>query len=163
MNWAGLYWYPKNMALEVLWEVGMDEAKRLERLRRVPLFQGIPDAGLMSIARQLSERSYETGAQIVKQGEVGVGFYLIDEGKVEVEQGGRVITALGPGDFFGELALMEDVPRTASVIARAPTRCLQLVRWHFRSILKENPDIAIRVLETAVRRLRRHEGDHATA
>ncbi len=137
--------------------------KYVEHLRRVPLFSGIPDAGLASIARQLSERSYETGAVIVKQGEPGVGFYLIDEGKVEVEQGGRVLTALGPGEFFGELALLEDVPRTASVIARAPTRCLQLVRWHFRAILKENPEIAIRVLETAVRRLRRHEGDRATS
>lgn len=137
--------------------------KYLEQLRRVPLFHGISDAGLGSIARQLSERSYETGTQIVKQGEVGVGFYLIDEGKVDVEQSGRVLTTLGPGDFFGELALMEDVPRTANVVAKAPTRCLQLVRWHFRAILKENPDIAIRILETAVRRLRRHEGDQATA
>ncbi len=137
--------------------------KYLEQLRRVPLFHGIPDADLGAIARQLSERSYEPGAVIVKQGEAGIGFYLIDEGKVEVEQNGRVLATLGRGDFFGELALMEDVPRTASVIARTPTRCLQLVRWHFRSILKENPDIAIRVLETAVRRIRRHEGDQATS
>ncbi len=139
------------------------QSKYVEHLRRVPLFGGIPDSGLDSIARQLSERSYEPGAVIVKQGEPGVGFYLIDEGKVEVEQGGRVLTTLGPGDFFGELALLEDVPRTASVIARAPTRCLQLVRWNFRAILKENPDIAVRLLETAVRRLRRHEGELTTS
>ncbi len=139
------------------------QSKYVEHLRRVPLFGGIPDSGLDSIARQLSERSYEPGAVIVKQGEPGVGFYLIDEGKVEVEQGGRSLATLGPGDFFGELALLEDVPRTATVIARAPTRCLQLVRWNFRAILKENPDIAVRLLETAVRRLRRHEGELTTS
>ncbi len=138
-------------------------AKYVEQLRRVPLFHGIPDPGLASIARQITERSYESGTVIVKQGETGVGFYMIDEGKVEVEQGGRTLRTLGPGDFFGELALMEDVPRTASVIARAPTRCLQLVRWNFRAVLKENPDIAIRVLETAVKRLRRAEGDQVTS
>ncbi len=96
-------------------------AKYVELLRRVPLFRGIPDTGLTSIARQLTERSYESGAVIVKQGEPGVGFYLIDEGKVDVEQNGRSLRTMGSGDFFGELALMEDVPRTASVIARAPT------------------------------------------
>ncbi len=138
-------------------------AKYVELLRSVPLFRGIPDTGLTSIARQLTERNYESGAVIVKQGEPGVGFYLIDEGKVEVEQNGRALRTMGSGNFFGELALMEDVPRTASVIARAPTRCLLLVRWNFRAILKENPDIAIRILETAVQRLRTHEGHQATS
>ncbi len=138
-------------------------AEYVQLLRRVPLFAGLSDAALDSIARQLSERSYETGAVIVKQGESGVGFYLIADGKVEVQQDSRVLRTMGPGEFFGELALMEDMPRTASVIARAQTRCLQLVRWNFRAILKENPDIAIRVLETVVQRLRRHEGDRVTS
>lgn len=106
------------------------------------------------IARQTTERAYDAGAVIVREGEPGVGFYLIAEGEVEVSHDGRSLRTLGTGEFFGELALLEETPRTATVTARTPTRCLVLPRWHFRALLQEHPELAVQLLECAVRRLR---------
>src|SRR5439155_938057 len=82
----------------------------------------------------------------------GVGFFLIAEGRVEVAHDGPRIRDMGPGEFFGELALMEERIRTAPVTAKDRTRRLQLVRWHFRALLKENPGLAVRLLEGGLQR-----------
>ncbi|MBI3998446.1 MAG: cyclic nucleotide-binding domain-containing protein [Armatimonadetes bacterium] len=95
---------------------------------------------------------------IVKEGDPGVGFFLITDGHVEVWHRDHKIRDMGPGEFFGEMALMEERPRSATVKARTRTTCLQLVRWDFRAMLKENPDLAIQMLEVVVQRLREHPG-----
>jgi CRP/FNR family transcriptional regulator len=129
-------------------------------LQKVPLFAGLSLEELTLIARSVKDRVYEPGSVIVRQGDPGMGFYLIAEGRVEVTHDGHRIRELGPGEFFGEMALMEERARTATVTARERTRCLQLVRWDFRALLKEHPDLAVRLLEVVVRRLREHPLPH---
>lgn len=131
-----------------------------EYLRKVPIFKELPANEVGMIARSLKERVYEPGTTIVKQGDPGVGFFLIAEGQVEVTHDGHHIRYLGPGEFFGEMALMEERVRTATVSAKERTRCLQLVRWDFRALLKEHPDMAVKLLEVVVRRLREHPSAH---
>ncbi len=138
----------------------MSEAAYVEYLKKVPIFDKLPDGELKFIARSLKERVYEPGAAIVKQGDPGLGFFLIRHGRVEVTHNGHRIRDMGAGEFFGEMALMEERVRTATVTAKESTTCLQLVRWDFRALLKENPDLAVRMLEVVVRRLRDHPTDH---
>lgn len=132
-------------------------ADHIEQLKRVPLFAGIPDAQLKRIANGVRERRFEPGASIVSAGETGHGFYLIVEGLAEVQREGRVVRTLGPGEYFGELALLRDQPRSATVVAKTPTTCLALMRWDFKGILDTNPAITIRLLETVAARVQEDE------
>ena len=134
----------------------MTNGAYVKYLQKGPIFQPLPSNELEVVARSLKERVYELGTVIVKQGDPGVGFFLIVEGKVEVTHEGHHIRDMGPGEFFGELALLEERVRTATVTAKERTRCLQLVRWDFRALLKEHPDMAVKVLEVVVQRLREH-------
>lgn len=133
-----------------------DVSSHLDLLKKVPIFSDLPRKELEWISRSLKERVYEPGAVIVKQGDPGVGFFLIAEGNVEVTHNSHKLREMGPGEFFGEMALMEDRTRTATVTAKTRTRCLQLVRWDFRALLKENPELAVKMLEVVVRRMRDH-------
>ncbi len=130
----------------------------IAQLKRVPLFADLADAHLQRIANSARERQFEVGKPIVSAGEAGHGFYMITRGHAEVQQGGRAIRTLGPGDYFGELALLRDTPRSATVIARQPTTCLQLTRWDFKGILDANPTLAVRLLETVAQRVKDDEG-----
>jgi CRP-like cAMP-binding protein len=98
----------------------------------------------------------------VRQGDRGIGFYLIADGRVSIERGGTELRQMGPGEFFGELALIDDAPRSANVVARTPVRCLVLVQWVFKPLLREHPEVTLRLLETVVERLRVHEPDTAS-
>lgn len=132
-------------------------ADHTEHLKKVPLFAGIPEAQLHRIANGVKERKFERGASIVSAGDPGHGFYLIVHGEAEVKRDGRTIRTLGPGDYFGELALVRETPRTATVVAKEPTTCLALTRWDFKGILDANPAIAIRLLETIASRIQEDE------
>lgn len=129
-------------------------------LMNVTIFKDLPAGSLESVARSMRERIYEPGAVIVRQGDPGVGFFLITEGLVEVTHDDHHVRNMGPGEFFGEMALIEERPRSATVTARERTRCLQLVRWDFRALLRENPEMAVRMLEVVVQRLREHPAEH---
>ncbi len=132
----------------------------MAHLVKVPLFRDLAARQLESIARSLRERVYEAGSVIVKQGDPGLGFFLITQGRVDVTHENHHVRDLGPGEFFGEMALMEERPRSATVTAKERTTCLQLVRWDFRALLKENPDLAVKMLEVVVQRLREHPDTH---
>jgi CRP-like cAMP-binding protein len=132
-------------------------AGHIDHLKKVSLFAGIPDAQLQRIANGVKERKFERGASIVSAGDPGHGFYLIVQGEAEVKRDGRTIRTLGPGDYFGELALVRETPRTATVVAKEPTTCLALTRWDFKGILDANPAIAIRLLETVASRIQEDE------
>jgi len=132
----------------------------VDHLRKVPIFSKLPVKELEHIARSVKERVYESGTVIIKEGDPGLGFFLITEGRVDVSHRDHRIRDMGPGEFFGEMALMEEAPRSATVTAKERTRCLQLVRWDFRALLKENPDLAVRMLEVVVQRLREHPSAH---
>jgi CRP-like cAMP-binding protein len=120
----------------------------------VPVFAPLPSKILGHIAEAAKERSFTAGQKVVSQGEKGVGFYLILDGKVEVRSNGKTVATLGPSQFFGEMALLDEQPRTADVIGVTAGRCLVLSRWEFWGFLGKEPD-AIRILmQETVRRLR---------
>jgi len=85
---------------------------------------------------------------------MGVGFYLILDGKAEVRKKGKVLASLGKGQFFGEMSLIDEQPRSADVVAVSPTRCWALSSWAFNSIMKTNPEIALMMLKEMAKRLR---------
>ena len=123
-------------------------------LAGVPFFEGLGEKTLKSIASSGKEISYKDGNKIVDEGVSGVGFYLILDGKAEVRKGSRVLATLGKGQFFGEMSLIDGQPRSADVVAAAPTRCWALTTWAFSGLLKDHPEIALPMLKEMVKRLR---------
>ena len=123
-------------------------------LQKAPLWSGLTEKELKVIARSFKELKYESGDFIVRKGEAGVGFYLIADGTVEVRTDGRVLSRFGPGQFFGEMALLDGQPRSADVVATEPTRCLALSSWSFKSIVSEHPKMVLKLLQESVRRIR---------
>jgi CRP/FNR family cyclic AMP-dependent transcriptional regulator len=123
-------------------------------VRSVSLFKGLTEGELKSIAKQCVERSFQSGETIVKEGETGVGLYLIANGSVEVRRKGKTISGLMKGDFFGEMRLIDDQPRSADVVAITPTTCYVLVTWAFLGLVRSDPDIAVNLMKELVRRLR---------
>jgi len=100
------------------------------------------------------ERTFESGHTIVSKGEGGIGFYLILEGAVEVRSNKKTLSRLGPGQFFGEMSVLDNQPRSADVVAVERSRVLVLSAWSFRSLISDNPRIAFKMLQEFVRRLR---------
>ncbi len=102
----------------------------------------------------MRERAFEPGEALVAEGEGGIAFFVIEEGEVEVSVGGRRVRTLGPGDYFGEMALIDDDARTASVTGRTGGRCHGITAWEFRALVKSNADIAWQLMRTLVERVR---------
>ena len=128
-------------------------------LSRTPLFNGLKKSQLERLANRFVERQYEAEQAIVTQGQGGEGFFIIVSGEAKVirtslDGSEDQVNQFGAGDFFGELALLDDGPRTASVIATGPTTCLVLARWDFFGALKEDVDSAIIILQEMAKRLR---------
>jgi CRP-like cAMP-binding protein len=134
--------------------------RRIELLGTVALFGGIGWDGLAAVAEKAIEVDFPEGRQIVRQGEVGTGFFLIAMGSADVLRDGRTIARLGPGDFFGELSLLDREPRIATVVSSAPTTCLAIASWEFESVLQTQPGLAIAILRGVARRLRAVSEEH---
>ena len=126
---------------------------RVERLRSVPLFASCTDKELTFVASRTDEVDIPAGRVLTEKGRSGGDFFIILEGNAEVEaaQGKRT---LGPGDFFGEIALIDNGPRTATVKAATPMRCLVLGHSQFRDVLHQNGEIAVKILRAVTERLR---------
>ena len=118
------------------------------------LFADVDDAGIASIAAAAVEIDFPAGRTMVRQGEVGTGFYLLVEGRARVVRDAETIAELGPGEFFGELSLLDGRPRIATVTAIEPTICLAIASWDFESLLTAQPGVAIAILRGVARRLR---------
>jgi CRP/FNR family cyclic AMP-dependent transcriptional regulator len=132
----------------------------IDVLRTVPLFRQVPETDLAAFAQLVRERSHPRGSVILSQGDPGEALFLIRTGQVKVtviaEDGREVIlSVLGAGSFFGEMALVDDEPRSAHVIAMEDTTLFQLRREDFRTRLRASPDLAISLLRELSRRLRR--------
>lgn len=127
-------------------------------LGRVPLFAGLSQAHLRALAQLAEEVEYSPGRMIVRTGTPGVAFYVIVEGAAKVVRGkiasAKATWTLGPGDFFGELALLDGGPRTASVVAETRLTTIRIERTPFRQMLRSEPDIALKLLEAMARRER---------
>lgn len=124
------------------------------RLAKVPIFSECTKRELTIIGRAAKEVSHAEGTVIAREGERGVGLFLILEGQCEVTIGGKTKAKLGPGDFFGEVALLDGGPRTATVTAMTPLRLVGITGWVFRGLLMEHPAIALKTLEAVAGRLR---------
>jgi CRP/FNR family transcriptional regulator, cyclic AMP receptor protein len=125
------------------------------QLAKVPLFSDCSSKELGLIARAAKEASHPAGTVLAREGEAGIGLFLIIEGTAEVSIGGRRRASLGPGDFFGEVALLDGGPRSATVTATSDVRLLGITEWVFRGLLHEYPTIAIKTLQVLAGRLRK--------
>ena len=127
-----------------------------ELLQRVPLFSGLDPRELETIARTVHERTFNAGDKVAEQGEGGVGFFVISEGEAKVEVDGNEVRRLGPGDHFGEIALISEGTRTATVTAESELRCYGLTPWEFRPLVQTNATIAWKLLQALAKQLDRH-------
>ena len=123
-------------------------------LSETRLFAGVDAGGLARIADRVTELEVPAGRVIARQGEFGTGFFIIVSGMVRVVRDGETLAELGPGDFFGELSVLDGKPRNAQVISTEPTTCLALATWEFEAVVNEQPSVALAILRELAGRLR---------
>jgi CRP/FNR family cyclic AMP-dependent transcriptional regulator len=127
---------------------------RSELLAGCPLFRGIDAHGLAGLAEVATAVDFPAGHVIARQGEIGTGFFVVVEGTVRVVRDGEVLAHLGPGEFFGELSVLDRMPRNASVVADTATSCLALASWDFEKVLLDQPQLTLTILRGVATRLR---------
>ncbi len=123
-------------------------------LARTRLFAGVDDDGRRRIAERMTEVDLPTDRVIARQGEIGTGFFIVVSGAVRVVRDGDTIAELGPGQFFGELSVIDRQPRVAQVVTSGPTTCLALASWDFEAVVAEQPSVAMAILRELTSRLR---------
>ena len=132
----------------------MDNAQVIALLQDTPIFANTSEKSLESMIKSAVEKTVSPGEKLVQEGQGGVGFYLILEGKAEVIKDGQKLAELGTGNFFGELAVIDGQTRTADVVAVTETKCWILSQWAMKSIIANHPEVALSMLEELARRLR---------
>ena len=132
----------------------LTQDRRAELLAGCPLFEGIDADGLTKLAALATSVDFPAGHVIARQGEIGTGFFVIVSGRVRVVRDGTIVARLGPGEFFGELSVLDQMPRNATVAAEEATSCLALASWDFDRILLEEPALTLAILRGVARRLR---------
>jgi CRP-like cAMP-binding protein len=125
-------------------------------LKSVPLFAELDNRQLKKLASRFRERTVGPGTQVTKEGEMsGVGFFVVTGGEATVNVGGKDVGTIGPGDHFGELALVTESARTATVTAATELRLLEIPFWDFRDFAHANPDVTWKLLQHVVAVLQR--------
>jgi len=130
---------------------------KLELLRRVPLFAGCERPSLDLIERLADEVDVPDGYHLMREGAFAQEFFVIVEGRVRIERGGKVINTLGPGDFLGEIAMIDHGPRTATAVTEGPAKLLVINRQGFNSLLAASPQITLDVMKALATRVRHLE------
>ena len=139
-------------------------ASLVNELKQVPLFSGLSQRQLKRLSRGFKERQFKPGTAVVREGQMsGVGFFVIVDGMARVTVGGSEVALLGPGDHFGELALISERVRSATVTADGPLSCLVMAFWDFRQFAKENPDVSWKLLQHLVELLAEERSKRARA
>jgi CRP-like cAMP-binding protein len=128
--------------------------QRSELLAACPLFRGIDAQGLAGLAEVATAVDFPPNHVIARQGDIGTGFFVVVDGAVRVVRDGAVIAHLGPGEFFGELSVLDRLPRNASVISDTATSCLALASWDFEQVLLDQPQLTLHILRGVATRLR---------
>jgi CRP/FNR family transcriptional regulator, cyclic AMP receptor protein len=128
---------------------------KVDLLKKVPLFAGCSKTELRQLARIADEIDLREGTVLTREGRTGHEFFVLINGTSRVDKGGRKVADLGPGDWFGEIALLTKAPRTATVTATSPVRTLVIIDRHFRQTVSEMPSIAMKVLTCVAERLSR--------
>jgi CRP/FNR family transcriptional regulator, cyclic AMP receptor protein len=127
---------------------------RSELLGACPLFGGVAPDDLRAIGDRALEVDFPADHVIARQGEIGTGFFVVIEGRVRVVRDGEEVAELGPGDFFGEMSVIDGLPRVAQVVTTEPTRCLALASWEFERLVLDHPAIGLAILRGLSARLR---------
>jgi CRP/FNR family cyclic AMP-dependent transcriptional regulator len=140
--------------------VTLTRDRTIELLSRTQLFAGVDPEGLSRIADRVRELDVPVDRVIARQGEIGTGFFVIAEGMVRVVRDGDLLAELGPGDFFGELSVLDGKPRNAQVVSTEPTVCLALATWDFEAVVAEQPSVALAILRELAGRLRETTDAH---
>ena len=139
---------------------GIGRNQKADVLKQASLFSNCNKKQLAQIAAIADEIELPAGKNLIRQGERGREFFVLLEGEVGVFRDGKPIQARGPGDFFGEIALVSNVPRTATVTAQTPVRMLVVTDRDFKHLLEQSPDIQLKVLDALATRLAEHYEDH---
>jgi len=129
----------------------------LDAMRRVPLFAELSDPELEQVARLFKQRTFAAGETVAREGSGGAAFYLIESGTAAVTVGGQERPTIGPGDYFGEIALIDEGARSATITANEELACYGLTYWDFRPLVMENAAICWKLLQFMVGRLRAAE------
>jgi CRP/FNR family transcriptional regulator, cyclic AMP receptor protein len=138
----------------------MDQANTIEFLGSVPLFSGLNNRQKQHLARRFVQRTYEVGDEIIRQGSIGVGLFIVASGEVDViredASGSKNhMATIGRGEFFGEFSLIDEAPRIATVVAKTPiVECLILSRLDFLAVLQEDSEMPLVIMRELVGRLR---------
>jgi CRP/FNR family transcriptional regulator, cyclic AMP receptor protein len=119
----------------------------VELIQRVPIFQGLERRDLERIAASMKQRTFHVGDKVTAEGQGGVGFFVIEDGSAKVTVGGEDRRTLGPGDYFGEVALLTDSPRTATITAETELRCYGMTSWDFKPLVESHSSIAWHLLQ----------------
>ena len=122
-------------------------AGAVDLLKRVPLFSDLDPKELDRIAASMKERTFSAGDKVTSEGSTGVGFFLIESGSAKVTVGGADRRQLGPGDYFGEVALLNESARTATIVAESDLKCYGLTSWEFRPLVETHGSIAWKLLQ----------------
>jgi CRP/FNR family cyclic AMP-dependent transcriptional regulator len=128
-------------------------AEAADLLARVPLFAGLDPRELETISRTVHERTFNAGDKVAEEGQGGVGFFVIKAGEAKVTVGGDEVRRLGPGDYFGEIALISEGARTATVTAESQLECYGLTPWEFRPLVQTNAGIAWKLLQALAKQV----------
>ena len=126
----------------------------VDTLRKVPLFAGLDDKELQEIANSMRERRFKAGDTVTQEGAGGVGFFIVEEGEAAVTVGGETRGSVKPGDYFGEIALINESPRTATLTASSDMLCYGMTPWDFRPLVETNSTIAWKLLTAMAEKMR---------
>ena len=137
----------------------MENKEIIALLKSTPIFANTTEKSLDSMLKTAVLKTVAPGDKVVQEGQGGVGFYLILEGKADVVKQGKKLAVLSKGNFFGELGVIDGQPRTADVVAVSQIQCLVLSQWAMKSVLANHPEVALSMLEELVRRLRATDTD----
>jgi CRP/FNR family transcriptional regulator, cyclic AMP receptor protein len=127
--------------------------RKIDLLKRVPLFSGCSRKELGQVARVADEIDFRAGKTLIQEGAPGREFFVLVEGTAEIRRKGRKIDTAGPGDFFGEMALLSDQPRNATVLTTSPVDALVVTARNFRMLIEDSPLIALKVMRAVADRL----------
>ncbi len=136
---------------------------KVDALRRATLFEGLSRKQLVQLARVSEDLEVPAGKVLCKEGEVGQEFFVIIDGEVEVTKNGKRVATRAAGEFFGEIALLEQTRRMATVTAQTPLRFFVLTRRDFRQMIRDNPGVELKILQAVARRLIQVSGDPTLA
>jgi len=136
---------------------------KVKSLRQAPLFEGLSKKELTELARRSEDMELDSGTVLCREGDIGQEFFVIVEGEVDVKRKGKRLGTRGAGDFIGEIALLEDIERTATVTAKTPVRVFVLTRPTFQHLVNEHPAVENKIMRALARRLAAMSTDPAVS